>query len=277
MKLSPLAALFAAFALLASACGLAAPPETSNASDKTITLIASDTPTTVETIAVLKDELQKQGFELKHTVINDIVQPNKLVEDKLADANMFQHEAYMKQWNADHGTRIVPAFYTTFLPAGLFSKKHASLQDLPEGAKVGVPVDPANNGRALLMLQDHGLLTVKPGIEVTKLSTRDVVDNPRKFQFVEVDQQMLLRTLDDVDVGFLFGGTAVQNGLKLSTDALAVEKSEGNPYKGIIGTRPDLVGTPKIEALKKAYQNNRVKAVLAKVYAADPSVVVFLW
>ncbi len=144
-------------ALATSACGLAASqPSSVDPNDRTITLIAADSPQTLETLAVLKEELDKQGFQLKHVVINDIVQPNKLVEEKQADANMFQHEVYMRQWNADHGTHIVPAFYTTFTPAGLFSRRHTSLKDLPDGAKIGLPVDPANNGRALMMLQDNG-------------------------------------------------------------------------------------------------------------------------
>ncbi len=109
------------------------------------------------------------------------------------------------------------------------------------------------------------------------LSTRDLVDNPKRLQFVEVDQQMLLRTLDDVDVGFLFGSTAIQNGLTLSRDALAIEQSEGNPYKGIIGTRPELLNTPKMLALQRAYHSDRMKALLGARFAADPSALVFLW
>jgi len=269
--------LLASLALVGSACGLVNRPAAVVPDDTTITLVAADSPQTLEIIATLKDELSKQGFDLKHVVVNDIVLPNKMVEEKQADANMFEHEVYMKQWNADHGTHIVPAFYTTFLPAGLFSKKYTDIKALPDGARVGLPVDPANEGRALMMLQDNGLLTVKPGIDVVHLSVHDVTDNPHKLQFIEVDQQMLLRTLDDVDIGFLFGGTAVQSGLTLSHDALAVEHADGNPYKSIIGTRAELLGTPKIQALQHAYQSDHMKQTLLKLYSVDTSAVVFLW
>jgi D-methionine transport system substrate-binding protein len=271
--------ILALFTVLASACGLGAAGASQAApgNDTVIRLIASDAPYTVETIAVLSDLVKKQGFELRHVVINDIVQPNLMTEDGSADVNFFQHEVYMKQFNLDRGTHIVPAFYTTFSPAGLFSKKYKTLQTLPDGAKVGLPVDPANNGRALVMLQENGLLTVKAGIDVTKLSTRDVTANPHHYQFIEVDQQMLLRTLEDVDVGFLFGATANQNGLTLANDALAVEQAKSSPYKGIIGTRPALVGTPKIEALRKAFQSDEVKQLYLKRFAKDPGAVAFLW
>ena len=266
-------------AILTSACGLrsGAPAGAATVLDTVVKLIASDMPTTVETIALVTELLHKQGFELKHVVINDIVQPNLLVEDGTADVNFFQHEAYLTQFNLDHGTHVVPAFYTTFSPAGLFSKKYKSLAALPDGAKVGLPVDPANNGRALIMLQDKGLLKVRPGIDVTKLSTRDVTDNPHRYQFIEVDQQMLLRTLDDVDLGFLFGITANQNGFTLANDALAVERATSTPYKGIIGTRPALVGTPKIDALRKAFQSDEMKQLYLKRFAKDPGAVAFLW
>jgi D-methionine transport system substrate-binding protein len=271
--------LSALLAILTSACGLASSGTTqaASATDKVIKLVASDQPTTVETIALLADLVKKQGYQLNHVIINDIVQPNLLVEDGSVDVNFFQHEAYMKQFNLDRGTHVVPAFYTTFSPAGLFSKKYKSIKALPDGAKVGLPVDPANNGRALIMLQDNGLLKVKTGIDVTKLSTRDITDNPHKYQFIEVDQLMLLRTLEDVDVGFLFGVTANQNGLTLGGDALAVEKAQGSPYKGIIGTHPALVGTPKIEALRKAFQSEEMKQLYLKRFAKDPGAVDFLW
>jgi D-methionine transport system substrate-binding protein len=271
--------ILASFSILASGCGLASAGTGGAAAgtDTVIKLIASDQPTTLETVTLVTELLRKQGYELKQVVINDIVQPNLLVEDGSADANFFQHEVYLKQFNLDHGTHVVPAFFTTFSPAGLFSKKYKALTALPDGAKVGLPVDPANNGRALVMLQDNGLLKVRAGIDVTKLSTRDITDNPHRFQFIEVDQLMLLRTLDDVDVGFLFGSTANQNGLTLAHDALAVEQAPSSPYKGIIGTRPALVGTPKIEALRKAFQSDELKQLYLKRFAKDPGAVAFLW
>jgi D-methionine transport system substrate-binding protein len=259
-------------AVLTSACGLA--PTTTHLDDTTITLVASDSGFQPEIIGLLQDELRKQGFELKHLVINDIVQPNQLVEDKQADANFFQHEAYMTQFNADHNLHIVPAFYTTFTPSGLYSRRYKTLKEVPDGAHIGIPADPANNGRALFMLRDAGLLKLTEGIAVVKASTRDVLDNPHRFKFVEVDQLMLQRTLEDVDVGFLFPSTAILAGLNPLTDALALEKAEGSPYRGIIGTRPELKDGPKMKALQRAFQSDRIKDFYLGKYGES---VVFLW
>ena len=254
-----------------TACGLAA---ATGADDKTITLVASDSGFQPEIIALLKDEVRKQGYELRHLVINDIVQPNQLVEDRQADANFLQHEAYMRQFNADHGTHVVVAFYTTFAPSGFYSRKYKSFQALPDGASVGIPADPANNGRALFILRDAGLITMAAGIPVTKASTRDVTSNPHHLKFLEVDQLMLQRTLEDVDAGFLFPSTAIVAGLDPAKDALGLENAEGSPYRGIIGTRSDLVGGTKIEALRRAFQNDRIKDFYRSKYGSS---VVFLW
>ena len=259
-------------AALGAACGLA--PAAADSNDRTITLIASDSGFQPEIIGLLKDELRRQGFELKHLVVNDIVQPNKLVEEKQADANFFQHEAYMTQFNADHDLHIVPAFYTTFAPSGLFSRKYKTLKEVPDGARIGIPADPANSGRALFMLRDAGLLKLTDGIAVVKASTQDVVENPHRYEFIEVDQLMLQRTLEDVDVGFLFPSSAILAGLNPLTDSLALEKAEGSPYRGIIGTRPELKDGPKMKALQRAFQSERIKDFYLGKYGES---VVFLW
>jgi D-methionine transport system substrate-binding protein len=271
MRAFPFLALVV-LATIASACGLAS--TTAAGDEKTITLIASDSGFQPEIMGLLKDEVRKQGFELRHLVVNDIVQPNKLVEEKQADANFFQHEAYMTQFNADHNLHIVPAFYTTFAPSGLFSRKYKTLREVPDGARIGIPADPANNGRALFMLRDAGLLKLTEGISVVKASTRDVVDNPHRYKFIEVDQLMLQRTLEDVDVGFLFPSTAILAGLNPLTDSLALEKAEGSPYRGIIGTRPELKDGPKMKALQRAFQSDRIKDFYLGKYGES---VVFLW
>jgi D-methionine transport system substrate-binding protein len=259
-------------AALTAACGLVS--SATSETDKTITLVASDSGFQPEVIALLKEEIKKHGYELKHMVINDIVQPNQLVEDKQADANFFQHEAYMTQFNADHNLHIVPAFYTTFAPSGFFSRKYRSFGELPDGARIGIPADPANNGRALFILRDAGLLKMTAGVPVTKASTRDVLENPKRLKFVEVDQLMLQRTLDDVDAGFLFSSTAIVAGLDVTKDSLGLESAENSPYRGIIGTRPELKGGPKMEALRRAFQSDRIKDLYTSKYG---KAVVFLW
>jgi len=235
--------------------------------DQTIRLIMSDAGFNAEIVPILQAEVARQGFTLQWVVVNDIIQPNKLVDDGSADANSFQHEPYFDQFVLDHGLKnITRGFYTLFTPSGLFSKKYKSLAQLPDGALIGIPVDPSNNGRALFMLRDHGLLQLKPGVEVTHASQRDITANPHHFKFIEVDQLMLQRTLDDVDVGFLFLGTALKAGLNPRQDALALEDDKDPAYKGVVAIRKELVGSPKIKALQNAYASDALKAYYLKRY-----------
>lgn len=273
--------LLLALMLLISACGSQASAPTGGTAaaggsqdtkepkkeDKVIKHIMSDSGFNGDIIKILKDEVAKQGYVLEPVIVNDIIQPNKIVDDGQADSNSFQHEAYFDQFVTDHGLKnIVRGFYTVFTPSGLYSKKYKKIEDVPDGATFGIPVDPANNGRALFMLRDLGRLKLKDGVTVTHASLKDITDNPHKYKFKEVDQLMLQRTLEDVDVGFLFAGTAVQIGFKPRTDALALEKGEGLPYKSIVAVRKDLVGSEKIKVLEKAYESQAIKDFYTSKY-----------
>jgi D-methionine transport system substrate-binding protein len=256
---------------LVSGCGKGSGPSAASAAgnndDKTIKFIMSDAGFNAEIVPLLKKEVAKQGFTLDWVVINDIIQPNKLVDDGSADANSFQHEPYFDQFVADHDLKnITRGFYTVYTPSGLYSKKYKSLDQVPDGATFGIPVDPANNGRALFMLRDKGLLKLKYGVTVTHASLQDITNNPHNYKSLEVDQLMLQRTLDDVDVGFLFSGTARKIGLDPKKDALAFEDEKSSPYKGIVAIRKGLAGTPKIKALQNAYASDAVKAYYKKRY-----------
>ncbi len=234
--------------------------------DKTVSLIMSDAGFNAEVVPILKSEVARQGFTLDWVVVNDIIQPNKMVDDGSADANSFQHEPYFDQFVADHGLKnIVRGFYTVFGPSGLYSRKYKSLDQVPDGATFGIPVDPANNGRALFMLRDKGLLKLRD-VEVVHASLKDITENPHKYRFREVDQLMLQRALEDVDVGFLFSAIALKAGLDPEKDALVREDITISPYKGIVAVRKDLVGSPKIRALQNAYQSDALKTFFKQKY-----------
>ena len=235
--------------------------------DKIIRLIMSDGGFNAEVVPIIKDEVTKQGFTLDWVIVNDIIQPNLMLDEGLADANSFQHEPYFNQFVLDHQLKnITRGFYTVASASGLFSKKYKSLDQVPDGATFGIPVDPANNGRALFMLKDKGLLKLKDGVDVIHASVEDITENPHSYKFKEVDQLMLQRTLEDVDVGFLFSGTAVKIGLDPKKDALALEDWRTLPYRGIVAIRKDLVGSSKIKALENAYASDALKAYYKKRY-----------
>lgn len=273
MKRRAFTLLAAAPLLLTAGCGRkeeaahAAASAPAPTDEKTLSLIMSDAGFNAEIVPILKDEMRKQGYTLTWVVVNDIIQPNKMVDDGQADANSFQHEPYFDQFKQDHGLqRVTRGFYTVFAPSGLFSKKYKSLSQVPDGATIGIPVDPSNNGRALFMLRDKGLLKLREGVNVTHARLKDITDNPHNFRFREVDQLMLQRTLDDVDVGFLFLGIALKIGLDPRKDALAIEPDHDVAYKGIVAVRPELLGSPKLKALQNAYGSEALKAYYRKQY-----------
>lgn len=266
--------LAAAIALTMAGCKRheGGPPGSREAAS-TVRLIMSDAGFNAEVVPILKREVEKQGFKLEWVVVNDIIQPNKMVDDGSADANSFQHEPYFDQFVKDHDLHnITRGFYTVYGASGLYSKKYKSLNQVPDGATIGIPVDPSNNGRALFMLRDKGLLKMRD-VEVVHASPRDITENPHHFKFREVDQLMLQRTLDDVDVGFLFSAIALKIGLDPVKDALAREDAAVTPYKGIVAIRKDLVGAPKIKALQNAYASYALKSFYHQKYG---NAIVFL-
>ena len=253
--------------VLLAGCSRRADPDAPAGSDRVVSFIMSDIGFNSELVPILKAEVAKRGFELKWVVVNDIVQPNKMVDDGSADANSFQHEPYFDQFVADHGLQnVTRGFYTVFTPSGLYSRKYKSLAAVPDGATFGIPVDPANNGRALFMLRDKGLLKLRSGVTVTHASIRDIVENPHGFKFREVDQLMQLRTIEDVDAGFLFSIYALKGGFDPVKDALAYESEQTTPYFGIVAVNKRLVNAPKIKALQEAYASDAIKALLRSKY-----------
>lgn len=269
MKINLLFSIILSLLLLTTACSSnqSSANEQSDSQNKEISIIVFDDPVFKQIADIAVEEVAKQGYTLKPIFMNDIVQPNEIVDKKEAYANYFQHIAYLNQFNADHGTKVVPAFQTFIDPAGLYSKKHKSLSEIPKGGTVAIPLDPANNGRALFMLQKEGLLKLKAGVDVVHASPNDIIENPLNLKFKEVDQQMLGRTLEDVDLGFMFTAVAVSSGLN-PKDALVLEdqKDDIKPYSLVVGVNPENKDSKKTEVLRKAFQNDRVKRVLKDHY-----------
>lgn len=234
--------------------------------DKSIKLIVTESAPYQEPTKIAKGLLEKDGWKVDVRYVTDIVQPNLAVAQKEYDANFFQHGAYLQQFNKDKGLDLVGLFYEYGSPGGIYSKKYSSLDQLPVGAKIALPVDTANNGRALFLLRDAGLLKLQDGVDVIHTSQKTITDNPKKFQFVEVDQQSLKQTLPDVDAGFLFVRLAVESNLT-DQNKLAFEKEADQiPFRCLVAARPELVGTDKAKALQKAYQSPEVKQWFAGYY-----------
>lgn len=231
-----------------------------NAGDKTIKLIVTETAVFQEPTTIAQKNLEAAGWNVQIKYVQDIIQPNQVVAKGEFDANFFQHGAYLNQFNKDNGLNVEMAFYQFSSPSGIYSKRYSSLKDLPDGARIALPVDPANNGRALVLLSEAGLLDLDRSKSVVHTSQKDIKSNPHKYEFVEVDQQSLGKLIQDVDAGFLFGVYAAESGLT-PDKALAYENADqAAPYICGIAGNPGFKDTAKGKALREAYCTEEIKA-----------------
>ncbi len=251
------AAIGALMALALTGCGLAG----ANEDDKTISIIVTESAPFQEPTEIAKELLAEEGWDLQPTYVTDIVQPNQVVSQGEYDANFFQHLAYLRQFNEDNGTNVEPAFSSYYQQSGIFSLNYDSLDDLPNGAEIALPVDTANNGRGIKLLAEHGLLEIDESVPVTALSKSDITKNPHNFEFVEVDQQSTAHTLSDVDAGFVFSRLVAEAGHDVHETALALEEDEDvrHPYTNVVAVQPGDQDSEKTQALQEAYQSPEVQ------------------
>jgi D-methionine transport system substrate-binding protein len=216
-----------------------------------------------ELLNLIKDDLAAQGITLKVVEFTDYVQPNMAVLSGDLDANFFQHVPYLES-NAEWSEKLVSAFGVHVEPFGLYSEKYQSVNDLPDGASIAIPNDPSNGGRALLLLQANGLITLKEGTGLTA-TPRDIADNPRNFRFQELEAAQLPRSLQDVDAATINGNYALEAGFNPLKDSLIIEGAE-SPYVNIVVVLKGKENDPAIVALKKALLSQKVKDHIAANY-----------
>ena len=195
--------------------GAAATPTPATGGDpaQAVTLKIGASPAPHEEILqVVKEILAGQGITLEIVEFTDYIQPNEAVESGDIDANYFQHITYMNDFNTEQGTHLASVAEIHYEPMGIYAGRAASLTDLPDGAEIGVPNDPTNGGRALLLLQEQGLITLPEdaGLEPTVL---DIVDNPHNFKITEMEAAQLPRSLDSLDVAVGDGNFRIPAGL----------------------------------------------------------------
>ena len=218
-------------------CGLTG-QATASGNDKTIKLIVTESAPYQEPTKLAQKALEADGWKVEVKYVTDIVQPNFAVANGEFDANYFQHASYLAQFTKDKNLAVEPAFYMYGSPGGIYSQKHKSIDDLPTGAKIAIPVDPSNNGRALAMLAKAGVIKVAEGKSVIHLSQNDILENPKKVTFVEVDQQSLSKTLPDVDAGFLFVRLGAELGLTPEDALLFEDNADALPFICLVAAKP---------------------------------------
>ncbi len=238
-----------------------------DAADKTITIGASVTPH-AEILKEAAKVLEKEGYTLNIKEYNDYVLPNTATESGELDANYFQHTPYLENFNKENNTHLVSIAKVHYEPFGIYAGKTSSLKDLKDGATVAVPNDTTNEARALLLLQDNGLITLKDGAGLNATAV-DITKNPKNLKFKEIEAAQLVRSIKDVDVAVINGNYAIEGGLKVS-DALAAESAQSTAtqtYANILVVKEGNENTPKIEALKKALLSDEVRKYINDTYA----------
>lgn len=215
-----------------------------------------------EILEQIKPLLLEKGYELEIKEFTDYVMPNLALEDGDLDANFFQHIPYLIEFNNNKKTDLVDTVKVHIEPMGVYSKTLKSLADIPEGASIAVPNDPTNESRALEVLANAGLITLKDVDLKTKL---DIAENPKNLKIKEIDAPQLPRVLDDVDAAVINTNYALPAGLNPVKDALAME-SKDSPYANIIVVKRGKENDPKTKALNEAITSEEVRAFIKNKY-----------
>lgn len=212
----------------------------------------------------VKKVAAKDGLNIKIVEFSDYVQPNAALAAGDLDVNSYQHQPYLDAQVRDRGYKLVSIAKTVIYPMGIYSKKLKKLADAKPGSRVSLPNDPSNGARALLLLEKQGLIKLRAGAGVSA-TPLDVVDNPKKLKFVELDAAQLPRSLDDVDFSVINTNFAMQAGLSPKKDAIAIEDANG-PYANVLVVREQDKNKPWVAKLIKAYHSPEVKAYITKTF-----------
>ncbi|WP_300392643.1 MetQ/NlpA family ABC transporter substrate-binding protein [Fusobacterium sp.] len=217
-----------------------------------------------EILEIVKPELAKEGIELEIVEFTDYVTPNIALNDGDLDANFFQHSPYLKKFAEERNLDIASAGAIHVEPLGLFSSKHKSLDELEKGSVVAIPNDPANGGRALILLHNNGI--IKLSNPQNLYSTEfDVVENPKKIKFKSLEAAQLPRVLRDVDFAIINGNYAIEANLNPSKDALLLEGKE-SPYANVIAVKTKDLNKEEVKSLVKALQSEKVADFIKEKY-----------
>ena len=208
--------------------------------------------------------LEKEGVKVKVIEFNDYVQPNLALSEKELDANFFQHKPYLDTFSKEHKLNLAVLTAVHLEPMGVYSTSIKNVADLPDGAKIAVPNDPTNGGRALKVLETAGILKVRPEAGILA-SPADIVDNPKHVKIVEVEAAQLPRALDDVDAAVINSNYALAAKLNPTKDAIAIE-SKDSPYANVVVVRAGDENRPELQKLKNALLTPEVKKFLEEKY-----------
>ena len=233
------------------------------ASAETIRVAATPGPH-AQILEAVKPVAAAKGLDIKIIEFSDYVVPNQALDAGEIEANSFQNQPYLDNQKADRGYRIEPVALTVNFPLGIYSKKWKSWADVPEGATVAIQNDPTNGGRSLLLLQDKGVIKLKDGVGF-KPTVIDIVENPKKLKFIELEAAQTPRALDDVDAAAINTNYAVSAGLDPVKGPILKEDAKG-PYVNLIAVRAVDKDKPWVKTLVDSYRSPEVKAFVLEKF-----------
>ena len=247
---------------------------TGSTDSKVIKVAASATPH-AEILEEAKPLLEKEGYDLEVTVFDDYVQPNEVVDSGDFDANYFQHAPYMEQFNKEKGTKLVDAGDIHYEPFGIYPGTKKSLDEIADGDEIAVPNDTTNEARALLLLQDNGIIKLKDGAGLTA-TVNDIAENPHNIKIVELEAAQVARVTGETAIVVLNGNYALQAGYSVKKDALAYEAADSEAaktYVNIIAVKDGNQDSDAIKALVKVLKSDDIKKFIDEKY--DGAVIAF--
>ncbi|MCX2732083.1 MetQ/NlpA family ABC transporter substrate-binding protein [Saccharopolyspora sp. NFXS83] len=261
MRIRSLAVVLTAASLALAGCGGSG---TEAAQDPNAPLAIGVSPQPHGEILKYVDEnlAPKAGIDLEIEQFDDYNRPNEAVANGELDANYYQHKPYLEEYKAQRGGEFEWVQTVHLEPLSIYSKKVGSLQELPNGARIALPNDPSNLTRGLKLLQDNGVIKLKPGAE-QGAGVRDIAENPKKIEFQELSSDQLPRAVDDADAAIVNGNYALKAGLK---DPLVVEKAENNPYANGLVASPAMAKDPRVQKLAELLRSPEVKDYINKTY-----------
>ena len=246
-----------AFAGVISGCGGDKKPAASSAAVKNEISVGITPGYSEQVMEYAAKEAAKQGLTVNIKTFSDYVTPDQALAAGEIDLNSFQHGPFLQAFNEKNGTHLVSIGNTYLAPLRVYSNKITSIKDVPDGAKVSIPNDPSNGGRALLLLDHNGLLKLKPGTDPTKATINDIAENPKKLEIIELEAAQLPRSLDDVTISVINAGYAKSANLD-SKKALATEDNT-SPYVNLIAAREQDKDNPTYQKFVKIFQSDNVR------------------
>lgn len=262
-----LSALLVLVLVLSVFCGCGEKKEEGE-TELTVIKVGASVRPHAEILEQVKEALAEKGYELQIVEYNDYIIPNTATEDGELDANYFQHQPYLTDFNNENGTHLVAVAAIHYEPYGLYPGKTATLEELQEGAQIAIPNDGTNEARALMLLEAQGLIKLREDVGFTA-TILDIAENPMNLDIVEVEAAQIPRSLQDVDMAVINGNYAIEAGLSVAKDAVAtedVESAAAQTYANILVVKEGNENNEGILALAEALKSETVKEFILNTY-----------